>query len=1040
MRPASFSADEAQRVQALMNTGLLDSLQELRFERLTQLAQKVLRAPIALMTLVDSERQWFKSRQGIDIQQTPRDVSFCAHTILSSEILEVEDALLDERFADNPYVIGAPHIRFYAGAPLTTKEGYRIGTLCVASDAPRKLSPEERGILRDLADCIEAEIHNCDLLRQSQALEMTKKLSDVISQAQSQFIQEDARRQAFDSLLQGLLQLTESEYGFIGEVLHHADGQPYLKTYAITNIAWNQQTREFYDQHAPQGLEFTNLQSLFGTALLTREAVIANHLDQGSRPSLLPLGHPALQSFLGVPVVQDQEMLAMFGLANRPGGYSEKLLEYLEPLVRTIGQLVTAMRIQQKQHYAEVELSRLSRVASETTNGVVITDTQGRVQWINDGFTRMTGYTLDELIGTKPGKVLRGDDTEVHAAATMREALAQGQGFEVEVLNYKKDGTAYWVRICCSALRSEQGELQGFMAIETDITAQRKAERELRQFRDTLDQTLDCVYMFDAEDLAFFYANEGALKQVGYEKAELFKLHPYDIKPYYSEAQIRQALQPLMDGTQRVVTLDTVHRHKSGQLVPVESFVQYVAPVDERPHFIAIVRDITERKHNEERLRYLATHDALTGLPNRTLFLERMSEAIQSAEQDGSLFGVLLLDLDNFKVVNDSFGHHQGDYLLTELAKRLSRALGRGDMLARLGGDEYAAIVANVSEEREVAQFAQRMLKVISEPLLIHGKEFKPSASIGYRLFSNDVKDAATLLRHADVAMYAAKAAGRGMGMAYGLNMDAVSNEHMHIQARLTSALEKGAFELFYQPQVETASGRIIGAEALLRWNDPELGSVSPGRFIPVAEASGQILPLGEWVLETACKQIAQWHEMGISLPVAINLSPYQFRQQGIVEKIQSTCARYRCPVHLLELEITESAAMQSPELTNQQLSKLAQAGFSLALDDFGTGHSSLARLGRLQVHKLKIDRSFIVEIPGDKMYETLVRTTISLCHEMGMQLVAEGVETEAQREFLERNGCFAYQGWLFSKAVPAQAFLALVQSVNALPEPLQTA
>lgn len=280
----------------------------------------MLRVPIALISLVDADRQWFKSCQGLEVRETGRDVSFCAHAILDGGIFEIPDAHLDERFADNPLVTGAPHIRFYAGAPLSTQEGYRIGTLCVIDNEPRQLTDQERGILRELADCVEAEIQKIDLLRQLQALDMSQKLQDVISLAQAEFIQEDAQRSAFDSLLQGLLDLTNSEYGFIGEVCQRADGQPYLKTYAITNIAWNDETRAFYDAHAPQGMEFTNLNSLFGAAMLTGEPVIANAPSSDPRQCGLPEGHPALDAFLGVPVFHAGEMLAMFGMANRPGG------------------------------------------------------------------------------------------------------------------------------------------------------------------------------------------------------------------------------------------------------------------------------------------------------------------------------------------------------------------------------------------------------------------------------------------------------------------------------------------------------------------------------------------------------------------------------------------------------------------------------------------------------------------------------------------------------------------------------------------------
>lgn len=1151
MQPPPLPIDELQRIQALRETGLLDGVDEERFDRLTRLARQTLGVSIALVSLVDTDRQWFKSRQGLVTCETGRDISFCGHAILGDEIFEVPDALADTRFADSPLVTGAPHIRFYAGAPLRTHSGHRIGTLCVISDEPRVLTDDERQTLRDLADCVESEINHLDARLQREALEMSREIGRVVTRAQSEFIREQDRHQAFDGLLNDLLTLTSSEYGFIGEILRRTDGRPYLKTYAITNIAWSPETHAFYELHAPQGMEFTNLKTLFGAAMLTGEAVIANDPDHDHRRGGLPHGHPALNAFLGVPVYHGGKMVAMFGLANRPGGYDQRLIDQMQPLIATIGQLVHAARIRHLHDQAQAELARLSRVASETTNGVMITDTHGRVQWVNAGFTRMTGYSLDEMLGRKPGDVLQGPDTDPSTIQLMRDALARQQGFEVDVLNFTKSGTPYWLRISCTPLQDEQGLFQGFMAIESDITAQRQAEYELQRFKSTLDQTLDCVFMFDAEELRFFYVNEGAVRQVGYERDELLRMHPYDIKPAYPPEVFRAMVEPLQSGLQTTMVFDTFHRHRSGQLVPVEVFLQRVVLAEAKPHFVAIVRDITERKRieavlteqarytqaiiknmvdglitidargciesfnsaaerifgytadevigqnvsilmpsphrerhdsyldhyqktgearvigigremegrhkdgrlfpmelavsqishqgqtryvglvnditerkeNEARLRHLATHDALTGLPNRTLLLDRLELDLARAQREGKPVGVLLLDLDNFKVVNDGFGHHHGDILLMEVATRLSNAMRAGDSVARLGGDEYAAILVDIENEAQVRQAAERLLQVLSEPALINGQEISPSGSIGYCLYPTDGQDPETLVRHADSAMYAAKAAGRGSVSGYHSEMDDRSKDHLRLINRLRHALANADFELHYQPQVDITTGRIVSAEALLRWTDAELGAVPPDRFIPVAEASGLILPIGEWVLETACRQIAEWQAQGLDLPVAINLSPYQFRQPDLVRRIQETCQRHGCSANRLELEITETAAMQSPELTQRQFAALADAGFSLALDDFGTGYSSLARLGQLRVHKLKIDRSFIVEIPGQAMYETLVRTTIRLGQEMGMSLVAEGVETEAQRSFLAAHGCTAYQGWLFSKALPADVF-----------------
>ncbi len=482
--------NEPQRLQALHERALLDTPAEERFDRLTRLARSMLGTRIALVSLVDADRQWFKSRQGLDACETGRDISFCGHAILDDAIFEITDARLDPRFADNPQVTGPPHIRFYAGAPLTTVDGCRIGTLCIIDEQPRKLTAAERSAFRDLADCVEAEINQIDLQQQSKALKRAQQLGDVIARVQSGFIRETDRRLAFEGLLTDVLALTESEYGFVGEVLRTAEGAPYLKSWATTNIAWNDATRAFYDAQAPQGMEFTNLKTLFGAAIASGEPVIANDPGHDPRRGGLPEGHPALNAFLGIPVHHGGEMVAMLGIANRPGGYDQALIDFLHPLLVTLGQLVEAARIRQKHREGQVELARLSRVASQTTNGVVITDADGRVEWINEGFTRITGYTLDEMRGRKPGDVLQGEATDPATVVKMHEALQQCQPFDVDMINYSKAGQPYWINVNCNLLRDGAGALQGFMAIKSDITERKRMERMKSEFVSTVSHEL----------------------------------------------------------------------------------------------------------------------------------------------------------------------------------------------------------------------------------------------------------------------------------------------------------------------------------------------------------------------------------------------------------------------------------------------------------------------------------------------------------------------------------------------------------------------
>ena len=482
--------NEAFRLRDLNDLAVLDTPPEVRFDRLTDLARTVFDVPIALVSLVDSQHQWFKSRQGLQACETGRDISFCGHAILQSEIFEVSDASKDHRFADNPLVTGAPHIRFYAGAPLFSTHGHGLGTLCIIDIKPRQLSEVQRKILRDLADAVAAELNASYLQSLNTSLIQAKQLSDTISRAQETFISEPDRRRAFDNLLADILKLTKSEYGFIGEVLYKDDGTPYLKTYAITNIAWNDDTRAFYAANAPKGMEFHNLKTLFGAALASGAPVIANAPYEDPRRGGLPDGHPAMHAFLGLPVHRHGKLNAMLGVANRPGGYDKSLIGFLEPLLVTLGQLVEASQLQNKHAEAQRLLKRLSKVASQTTNGVVITNCAGEIEWINDGFTRITGYSLSEITGRKPGDVLQGPKTDINTVKLMKAALLAEKPFDVEIINYHRDATPYWIQVQCSPLYDDSGVLKGFMAIESDITERKKLEQIKNDFISTVSHEL----------------------------------------------------------------------------------------------------------------------------------------------------------------------------------------------------------------------------------------------------------------------------------------------------------------------------------------------------------------------------------------------------------------------------------------------------------------------------------------------------------------------------------------------------------------------
>jgi diguanylate cyclase (GGDEF)-like protein len=444
---------------------------------------------------------------------------------------------------------------------------------------------------------------------------------------------------------------------------------------------------------------------------------------------------------------------------------------------------------------------------------------------------------------------------------------------------------------------------------------------------------------------------------------------------------------------------------------------------------IETLRERSQRTIAEERLAFLAHHDVLTGLPNRLLLRDRFDIAAAQAERDSTKVAMLFLDLDNFKQINDSLGHGMGDQLLVALAERLRGCIRESDTICRQGGDEFIVLMGGLTEADSVARVAQKMLETIAEPFELADHVLTTSLSIGISLYPDDAGDFDTLSKNADSALYHAKDSGRNAYsfFASGMNVDALA--HMQLQGRLRKALKNEEFLLHYQPQLDIASGRIIGVEALVRWQPPEGPLVPPGSFIPVAEQSGLIIALGEWVLFEACRQAAAWQAAGLPpIVIAVNLSALQFRRGNILATVTAALARSGLPARYLELELTESILLQDVDAAMTTLHRLKDLGVQLSIDDFGTGYSSLSYLKRLAVDKLKIDQSFVRDLATDADDAAIVRAIVQLGHTLQLTVIAEGVETQRQLAFLTEYGCDEAQGYLFSRPLPADAIEPLLR------------
>jgi diguanylate cyclase (GGDEF)-like protein/PAS domain S-box-containing protein len=645
-----------------------------------------------------------------------------------------------------------------------------------------------------------------------------------------------------------------------------------------------------------------------------------------------------------------------------------------------------------------------------------------RCIFANKGYAEANGWSVDTIIGKTVREAIGEDAWRMIEPHVQR--VLKGETVEYIRPMTLPNGEQRAIEVHLIPHFDKRARMLGAFVLITDITRYQLAERSIRESEERMRKFAAATNegIFFHKDGILLDVNEALLGIMGYAREEMVGKNVLEFVPREWHEKMTEYMR-----AGREEPYEAEVEHKNGHRIAVE-LVGKTVTVNGVAHRLGALRDITAHKHSEARIQYLAHHDMLTGLPNRAYLTERLATILALARRHGTLVAIMFIDLDNFKTINDSLGHHVGDVLLKHIALRIKAVLREADMVSRLGGDEFLVILADFAARDDAAKVAEKLLQVISAPVELEGWQLSANASIGISVFPRDGDNAEDLIRHADVAMYSAKGHGRGHSRFYtpGLVDDGAAARKQ--ESRLRRAAQRGEFLLHYQPQLRVDGLQLTGIEALVRWRHPDRGLTDPSEFIEFAEARGLIDEIGHYVLQEACRQNMAWQAAGYpALPISVNVSAAQFRRGDFVASVKRVLNETGLDGRYLELELTESVLMDQDSV-GSALSGLRALGVKITIDDFGTGYSSLAYLRRYPIDKLKIDRSFIVDLDTDEDERAIAVAIISLAKTLKLTALAEGVERQEQLDFLRANGCDEFQGYLAGAPVPAEEFTAFTR------------